>query len=143
MTAAPGGSTSFTGSATVSNNPTFNGSVRIPPGHAMYFEATGMTNNGTLTVNPAGDNIGTVLSLRNGNGLFTGPGTIILNANAASLDTVQITWRGGGEVFTNGPAHTLRGTGRIRATTVNDGVVSADVNGATLWLSTMLRPITT
>ena len=135
VTAAPGGSITFTGSATVSNNPVFNGAVRLPANNTMYFEATGMTNNGTVTVNPTGENFGTALSLRNGNGHFTGPGTVVLNANAASLDTAQISWWGSGEVVTNGASHTFRGTGRIRTFMVNEGTVSADVNGATLWLS--------
>ncbi len=135
VTTAPGGTTTFTGSAAVSNNPVFNGSVRVPANNTMYFEGTGMTNNGTLTVNSTGDNFGTALALRNGNGLFTGPGAVVLNANAASLDTAQITWWGSGEVLTNGPAHTFRGTGRFRPYLVNDGTISADVNGATFWLS--------
>lgn len=135
VTAAPGASASFTGSATVSNSPTFNGAMWLPANNTMYFEATGMTNNGTFVVNPTGDNFATALSLRNGGGLFTGPGTVVLNANAASLDTAQISWWGGVEVVTNGAPHTFRGTGRFRPYLVNEGTVSADVNGATFWLS--------
>ena len=124
-----GGSVRAVGSA-VLNSVSTAGTIEIE--NAVVVAVTGtVTNTGTITINRTGGGSSTGMSL-NANTLFNGPGSIDLNANPANISTAYIIWNGGAEVLTNGPAHTIRGTGRLYAFITNNGMVQADVPGRRL-----------
>ncbi len=93
-----------------------------------------LTNNGTVTINPTEGVNGTYLRLV-GSYTVSGSGSIVLNAHPDNLDTAHLMYNSGGEVLTNGAAHTVRGTGRIHVALTNDGTVSANIPGRTLELT--------
>lgn len=92
--------------------------------------ANAFSNQGTLVVNTGGGN-GTVLTF-NSSTTATGSGSIRLSASG-NLDTAYINTIGAA-VLTNSLGHTIRGTGRIYGTLLNEGLVSADQPGTTLQL---------
>ncbi|MBS0197944.1 MAG: hypothetical protein JSR77_14405 [Planctomycetes bacterium] len=114
------------------NSLTMTGPTAIESGVTLQlFNA--ITNNGTITVNASAGPAGTYL--QTGNSLsITGTGTIAMNASP-NLDTAVMSWNGGGEVLTLGSGQTLRGTGNVLVNMVNNGLISADVNGRTLQLT--------
>ncbi|TWT43348.1 beta strand repeat-containing protein [Botrimarina hoheduenensis] len=104
---------------------TFDGSVAVSANIDFRVDGT-ITNNGTITVN--GSDV-TLLDATT----FVGTGELVLNGvnarindiNAASLE------------FTNGPSHTVRGSGQISGNTisvVNQGLITGDVPGETLFI---------
>jgi hypothetical protein len=101
------------------------GQVRIPNSAALVIRGTGLTNNGTLTVNPTGGGSGTILQMEV-DGVLAGTGEVVLHANAGNLDTAQMRSFGAGNVIRQAPTHTVRGTGRISGSLVNEGAVRAD-----------------
>ncbi len=115
------------------NNLSMTGPTAIESGVTLQL-LNSLTNNGTITVNASASASGTYL--QTGNSLsITGTGTIALNASP-NLDTAVMSWNGGGEVLTLGSGQTLRGTGNVLVNMINNGLISADVNGRTLQFTT-------
>ena len=112
---------------------TLSGPINVLPGTVLAIGAAGLTDNSTLTLNSTGANASTNIRL-NTTLSIGGNGTIVLNANAANLDTSYIYWNGGGEVLTHGANHTIRGSGNLYTFLTNNGTISADLPGKTLQL---------
>jgi hypothetical protein len=112
-------------------NSTYSG-VTLEGSHEGHANATfiiagaGITNNGTITVNPNADNLGTYFRTDSSSATLGGTGTLRLNAHPSNLDTAQMNTNNGAFVLTNGSSHTIRGVGHIRIATINDGVIRAD-----------------
>jgi carbon monoxide dehydrogenase subunit G len=87
-------------------------------------------NNGEIVVNTTGSGSAAFLTAQ-APVTFSGAGSVRLNSNvgAARLDA------GSASVVTNGADHTLRGRGSILAELVNNGLISADVDGGTIQLT--------
>ncbi len=99
----------------------------------ILIRGSAFENNGVVTVNTTAG--GSVTLIRfDENAEFAGSGEIVLNAGA-NLDTAYIHTNSG-IVGTNGPAHTIRGRGRIHGAIDNNGLISADVDGRVLELLT-------
>lgn len=112
-----------------------NATVNVPPNTHMGIGALPWTNNGLLVVNSTGANLTTQFRTDVGGPTIGGTGTVRFNANPANLDTAQANTLNGGFVLTNAAGHRLAGTGRIRVSLVNAGLVDADVLGSTLDLT--------
>ena len=127
-----GGSLSVNGSP-IFNTVTMSGPASVQSGAVMRINGP-LTNNGVITVNPGATGSGTQFQFLNSTSVI-GTGQIVLNANPANLDTALVQWNGGGEVFTHGASHTVRGTGRIATAMVNNGTVNADQAGKVLQIA--------
>ncbi len=92
------------------------------------------TNNGTITLNPAGLNQSTSLNINAAAVAINGTGSIVLNANPVNLGTAYLYFNAGGNVLTLGAGQTLRGTGDIYTNIVNNGTIQADQSGKVLEL---------
>ena len=104
--------------------------LNIDPGQTQRVNAD-ITNNGTIVFNDSGANAGSQIILNSAFSLL-GTGQLVMNANPANLDTAYFYWNGGGEVLTNGAAHTIRGTGNMYPYFTNLGTVNADRAGLVL-----------
>lgn len=112
------------------------GALQVAAGGTLGI-TNGIFNHSTITINPTGAAANTYLkALASLN--ITGSGRIVLNAMPSNLNTASLTWNAGSEVVTNGPGHTIDGTGAISVDFVNNGTVAADVGGKTLLLQ--IRP---
>jgi hypothetical protein len=105
-------------------------SIAVDPGFELRL-AGGSTNSGTVVINATGVNSGTFYRSLNSHTL-SGSGVLRLNANAGNLDSAARVDNGGGQVLTNAAGHTIAGTGRVHGNLTNNGMVSADIGGATL-----------
>ncbi len=99
-----------------------------------------LVNNGTITVSTGAG--GNASSFRAFAGIVTlnGTGSVVLNATT-NLDTSTLVWNSNpaAEMFTNGPSHTIRGTGQVYANVTNNGLVHANVAGRTLNLASQAK----
>ncbi|GMU84055.1 MAG: hypothetical protein AMXMBFR47_39250 [Planctomycetota bacterium] len=132
--AAANGGIAASGNSTL-NGVTIAGPFNLYTNTGTSLTGTDLTNNGTITINPTGANATTYLRLDSPTVAIGGSGTIVLNANAANLDTAHFATLNGGYTLTFGPEQTVRGTGRIRTRATNEGTIQADVNGAVLELT--------
>jgi hypothetical protein len=107
--------------------------LNINTGINMGMGGGGLANDSTVTLNATGGGSGTSWQAL-GSHAWTGSGAFVLNAST-NIETATITWNGGGEVITQDASHTLRGTGRVYAFFVNNGVINADRSGRVLWLT--------
>jgi hypothetical protein len=131
---ANGGSVIATGSSALSGS-TVAGAFDMAPGSTLGIPLAGIVNNGVMTVNSDGTNVTTRIRIDATGTPITGTGDIRLNANAANLDTGAIGTDNGGFSLIVGADQTVRGSGRIRVLTTNDGVIQADETGRTLDLT--------
>jgi hypothetical protein len=92
---------------------------------ALTLTGSETTNDGTIVVN-YDQQYGTTLMVGEDLAL-EGSGEVVLDALNAHLDTAE------GATLTHGADHTIRGYGWLWADLVNNGTVSADVSGETLW----------
>ena len=99
------------------------GTVNIQGGSVVSIVGD-LTDNGSIVVNNNTVNAGTVLSFDGGT--LSGIGTVTLNA-AANLAQLNGT-------LTQGSGHTIQGQGEINAVLTNNGVVSANTSGGTMYL---------
>ncbi len=106
------------------------GSLRIETGRILNVTG-GLTNNGTVTVNPTAGSSAAIIQF-NSTDTLAGTGDLLLNASP-NLDTAYLQ-TSGPAVVTNAATHLIHGTGNIHGALANDGVVNADVNGRTLQL---------
>ncbi len=128
-----GGSATVTGSSTF-NGVTLTGPLSINAGAVLALGGGGLTSNGTITVNPTGVNASTRLDLNAPAMTLNGTGSVVLNANAASLDSACLFYSSASNVLTVPSTQTIRGTGNIYTALVNDGIVQADQAGKVLQL---------
>jgi hypothetical protein len=84
-----------------------------------------LTDNGSITVNPAAQNGTTILYV--GGGTVSGIGTFILANSYNGGVTSQLTGS-----LTQGPQHSIQGQGLITANLINNGLVTANVNAQPL-----------
>ncbi len=91
----------------------------------------GLENNDTITVNNTGGGFATGLVFTDSSTL-SGTGTIALNG---SISRAQLN-SSPGETGTIGSSQTVRGFGQINASLINNGFITADVAGNTLYLLT-------
>ncbi len=131
VNATNGGLSSVTGNSRF-NTVSISGPFHVNNGVALQI-ADGLTNNGTITVNPSMSSSGTFIQVLNSQ-TFGGSGAIYLNANPANLDTGYIFYNGAGEVLINGEGHTIGGTGRIYVRTHNNGILSPGRPGSPIGL---------
>jgi hypothetical protein len=99
------------------------GAIHVLAGNALAIDGAGLTNNGTLTVNPTAGSSNTYLQF-NESGVLGGTGELVLNSGP-NLDTAYLNTFGGA-VLTHAAGHTIRGTGRVHATLANEGTIVAD-----------------
>lgn len=118
-------------------NVSVEGPMHVLPAQSWYV-AGGLHNAGTITLNPAGAASDTWL-VPLSNISLAGAGEIVLNAHPSNLNTAGILYYAGNEVITNTSTHSIRGTGRILAQMVNDGVIAADQPGKSLLINA--RPV--
>ncbi|MFN0058603.1 MAG: hypothetical protein ACKVX7_09130, partial [Planctomycetota bacterium] len=110
--------------------------------HVATMSGIDLTINGALTVNAGGENRITEIIVCDFDsydyrGLRAeGTGTIRLNAHPDNLETAQITGFCSLLGLTIGANQTIAGTGRVQARILNDGIITADVPGRVLHLST-------
>lgn len=103
----------------------------IVGGTIMTFGGTTTVKNyGTITVNSDNANLGTELDFSS-NISITGAGDILLNQSGAGSQFNADS----GVTVTLGAMETLHGTGQVNAAIINQGVISADVTGASLDLN--------
>jgi fibronectin-binding autotransporter adhesin len=114
-----GGDVSVDASSTL-DSVSFSGDLDIQNTNTLTV-VNGLTNNGTITVNPTG-NISTTQIVFNDSMTLGGTGGIVLNSSDARA-RVQT---GAGAVLTMPATQTIRGFGRIEADLVNNGLVRAD-----------------
>lgn len=97
-------------------------------GSTLRFSG-GLTNNGQIVVNPAGDL--QLSRLRaSANNALQGSGSVILNANSANLDSAMLD--APGFTITHGAGHTITGQGRIYSAMNNSGLILAGSAGQSL-----------
>lgn len=101
------------------------GSVAVQSGRAMTVRGNGMTNNGTILVNETRGSSGTYVQFEV-DGSLGGTGTIVLNSTS-NVETAVLRNVGAGTRIQHGAGHTVRGTGRIAGSLVNNGTLNADV----------------
>ncbi len=93
-----------------------------------------LTNDGTITVNYQPSGWPTYLTF-NSDAALDGSGEVVLNAISGTSHAQLNT--GAGSTVTHAANHTIRGTGQINASMINEGIVNADnVNGWNLELLT-------
>jgi len=111
------------------------GVAHVLGGGTMLFTG-GLTNNGQVVVNPAGD---LQLSRLRGaaNTSLQGTGSVILNANANNLDSAMLD--APGFTITHAAGHTITGQGRIYSPLDNAGFILAGSAGQSL---EVVSPIT-
>jgi hypothetical protein len=94
-----------------------------------YLDVQGtLTNNGVVRVNPTMINSGTGLRFADG-AVLAGSGRVVLEhvPSAASVSNI-----GGGMTMTHAAGHTIEGQGRIVAVMTNNGLINANVTGASM-----------
>jgi len=91
-----------------------------------------LSNSGLFIINTTAGPNATQVRI-DSNTTLTGPGTLLLNANAGSLDTAYIV-NNGATTLTQDVGHIIRGTGNLYVPLINNGIVRADVPGRTLQL---------
>ncbi len=112
----------------------------ILDGSHVYFFAGGSstvttTNNGTITVNKGGTDVGTSIGI-SGTVELAGSGSIVLNGFAGNLDSALINDLGNSNLIQDS-GHTISGAGLINVDSfTNNGTVNADISGSTLLLET-------
>lgn len=126
-----GGLVRFTSTPSILNNIDLVGTAEIVAGVAVTIENS-LTNNATLTINPTNSISVTTLAAAVDSELV-GNGTIRLAAIAARSQIISTD----GAVITNGPNHTIRGTGTIPAAMINNGNIIADSAIGVMQLSSM------
>lgn len=127
----PGFNWAFTGGVNSFNNVHAIGNGNVNPGVTLQIVNT-MTNDANLSINPSNAGFVTVAEFQNVSTL-NGTGTLALDGvgTRSILRTSDPS-----HTLTQASTHTIRGMGTIQAPLINNGVVSADVAGQALLLST-------
>lgn len=134
--ATNGGKSSFSNSNI--SGVTLTGNNDVAHGASLAMIGS-FTNDGVLLVNDTGENSSASLRIDVANATIDGNGVVRLNANAANLDTAVLNTFDSGRVITLGADQTLDGTGRVRASLTNEGLVDANVSGHALELRDQVK----
>ncbi len=129
LTSANGGTWQVNSSPSVSGV-TSNANGEILNTAMLRVLAGGMTNNAVLSVNNGSGSNFTRVRMDE-SATIGGIGSIHLRSNG-NLDTAYIEGVNADAVLTQGPSHSITGSGRIYATTVNQGTVRATTPGQVL-----------
>ncbi len=106
------------------------GTIDVGPGDSLRIGGSGLTNDGLIVVNVAGDT--TVTRLTAADALIDGPGEIRLTGALISGAQIQVE---PGSVLTIGEAQRVVGAdGQINGDVLNHGTLTADPSGGTLML---------
>lgn len=89
----------------------------------VHLRGTLTTNDGTITLNPAGSANNSVLTFIEDLTLSGSGQCVMVAATDANDARVESS---AGVTGTNGPGHTIRGSGTISAALVNEGLISGD-----------------
>ena len=127
-----GGDVSVDGPSTL-DSVSFSGDLNVQDSITLSIN-NGLTNNGTITINPTG-NVSATQILFNDSMTVGGTGEIVL----ASADARARIQTGAGAVLTMPPTQTIRGFGRIEADMVNNGLVRADAGEIRLQTSSKVN----
>lgn len=126
------------GATTVGGTSRFNGVTTLGEtsvlNNSQLQIGSGLTNAGEVFVNSGSDSNQTYIRAMDSQSL-TGNGKITLRADSSNLDTAFLYYNGGGEILTQGPGHTIRGTGNIYVALNNNGLVDANMPGRILRLT--------
>ncbi len=110
-----------TGGAITLDDVTLGGAVHLQSGHTATIQ-TGLTNHGTLTINPSGGINNASLVINSTTLTLDGTGTIVLNGvgstNDANIFGAVTT------TLTNASGHTIAGNGEINIKLDNAGILS-------------------
>ncbi|MBX3409659.1 MAG: hypothetical protein KF859_07205 [Phycisphaeraceae bacterium] len=99
--------------------------VSVNSGVNLNLLGSQIINDGTLRINSTGGGSQTYLMLAGANAEISGAGSLVLNASSNPITAYLTT--NVGQSLTNALGHTIRGTGQIYLTLINNGLVSADV----------------
>jgi hypothetical protein len=124
VSSSPGFAINSSGTSGISNI-TFSGTWNVTNASTLGIAAAGITNNGVIRLND-GASGGSTFIRSEGATAFRGTGTLLLDANPTNLDTGYLIWTNNSstQTFTNGPSHTIAGTGRIYTIFSNSGILS-------------------
>lgn len=120
---------SIAGTQTLTGNVTVGGVLDVTNNSSVAFSSS-CTHNGTATINPGGGGSATTITVAGG-ATLGGTGTIILNATSGILDRAQL-FSINQAAWTHGPAHTIRGRGRVYYNLINNGSIIADMTSEIL-----------
>ncbi|MFG0327206.1 MAG: GC-type dockerin domain-anchored protein [Phycisphaerales bacterium JB037] len=100
-----------------------NAPLTIQPASTVFVEGAGLMNNNIIVVNPSNSSSDSVLQFSE-SGDLAGTGSVHLGSvfGNARVETSP------GQVITQGPDHSIRGVGNVRAGLINDGIVAADLS---------------
>ncbi|MBD3163543.1 MAG: hypothetical protein GF346_13655 [Candidatus Eisenbacteria bacterium] len=107
------------------------GEIGLRSGTSTTLEGSTLTNEGTIQLNVDEDSDNAYLRIDANPYTLQGAGELVMGT-AGNPQDAQINSYGANYVLTQAAGHTIRGTGQINATLVNDGTVTADVDGATI-----------
>ena len=100
--------------------------VSVNSGVNLNLLGSQIINDGTLRINSTGGASQTYLMLVGANAEISGTGSLVLNASSSPVTAYLTT--NVGQTLTNALGHTIRGTGQVYLTLINNGLVSADVS---------------
>ena len=117
------------------NGVTNNGAIQVPNGRFIRMEAGGLTNNGTVVLNPTAGTTGDTTLHMNANSQLVGSGSLQLNGIESNDAWIRCDDFG----LTHGASHRIHGRGDIQASGhnsvfINDGMIDADVAAGELRL---------
>jgi len=107
------------------------GDSRVPSGQGVYVTG-GLTNDGTVTINPESADPDAVVYFYGYDQPLQGSGEIVLQAGATDVNDARIVAYWGS--FVQAADHTIRGSGHIGVPLTNHGLICADASGRTLVL---------
>ncbi|MCA9279585.1 MAG: hypothetical protein H6815_00855 [Phycisphaeraceae bacterium] len=111
-----------------------NATLAIESGRS-YFLNGGIVNDGLIVVNPSAGTASAYIRFDNNGSSITGNGVIMLNGVAA-LNDAYLTYGSINNIVTQGPGHTIMGSGEIYTNMNNLGTILATGTGNTLHLRT-------
>ncbi len=132
LTSSNGGKVTTVSGAATLRDVTNEGVLEIAPG-TLNLAGTLLTDDGTITLNPAGLTTNAIVAFTE-NVTLDGSGTCVMNAVSATNDA--IIQSAAGMTGTHGAGHTIRGSGEISAQLDNEGLISAEVASIPLVLIT-------
>ncbi|MEZ6235478.1 MAG: GC-type dockerin domain-anchored protein [Phycisphaerales bacterium] len=116
-----GGMCSMANGTSVFESVTLNTDTDLLAGRVLVVRGSGLANNGLLRINPA--QLGSAATFRfDESGTLGGTGEVRLVTNGP----FAVVSTGAGATITHAAGHTIRGTGQVNASLVNNGAIVAD-----------------
>ncbi len=115
-------------------NLTNEGEYHILPGMVTQTLGGTLVNQGSIRINPTGGS-GNSVFRANDPLLLTGTGDLFLSTGGLDGYDAQLTSLSSADTLTQDAGHTIRGEGVLSANLTNHGLVSADVSGRGLYLT--------